>query len=71
MGQKWPQYKGLSPTPLAIKKRGYVGLNSLRYVILVTKFTLAMRNIFSNKAQQLPTVAEHLNLYGHGYLQYV
>jgi hypothetical protein len=21
IGQKWPQYKGLSPTPLAIKKR--------------------------------------------------
>jgi hypothetical protein len=22
IGQKWPQYKGLSPTPLAIKEKG-------------------------------------------------
>jgi hypothetical protein len=27
IGQKWPQYKGLSPTPLAIKKKNIETLN--------------------------------------------
>jgi hypothetical protein len=30
IGQKWPQYKGLSPTPLAIKKYIYQ-YNDKRY----------------------------------------
>jgi hypothetical protein len=27
IGQKWPQYKGLIPTPLAIKKNFFLTLN--------------------------------------------
>jgi hypothetical protein len=46
IGQKWPQYKGLSPTPLAIKKKYNVATrqatvepeHDIMYLITILKF---------------------------------
>jgi hypothetical protein len=46
IGQKWPQYKGLSPTPLAIKedKNGYLTTLSATQIIQQRKFWMIVDN---------------------------
>jgi hypothetical protein len=44
IGQKWPQYKGLSPTPLAMKKIVYE-------LIIRNRITLITRNYITKQLE--------------------